>query len=77
MTSSAPRDAGRTAPHQYPASRCVDVASRFAECAAVIARSGPLTADELAAYESQKARVRAEDERKREPSPQLELGQGE
>lgn len=77
MISPAAQSTGHTAPREYRATGRVDVASRFAECAAVIARSGPLTADELAAYESQKARVRAEDERRREPSPQLELGQGE
>lgn len=77
MISPAAQSTGHTAPHQYRATGRADAAFRFAECAAVIARSGPLTADELAAYESQKARVRAEDERKREPSPQLELGQGE
>jgi hypothetical protein len=77
VTSSGQQGAGYTAPHQYRTDRDVKAASRFAECLSVIASSPPMSADELAAYESQKARVRAEDERRREPSPQLELGQGE
>lgn len=39
-----------------------------------IARHGPpLDADERAEFESAKARVRADDERKRQPVPQLQL----
>lgn len=33
----------------------------------------PMTADELAAFNSAKAKVAAADARKRQPSPQLEL----
>ena len=46
---------------------------RFAECKALAEHAEPLTADELAAFASAKAKVRAEDERRRAPSPQLDL----
>lgn len=50
--------------------------ARYAQCLEVIRCAPPLSRDERAFYESEKARVRAEDERRREPTPQLELGQG-
>ncbi len=41
-----------------------------------ILRNGPpLDAEELAEFESAKAKVRAEDERRRQPEPQLDLEQ--
>lgn len=50
-----------------------DARQRFAECKALAEHSEPLTLDERAAFDSAKAKVRAEDERRRAPSPQLEL----
>lgn len=48
-------------------------ADRFAQCKAVAEHGEPLTPDEIAEKASAIARVRAEDERRRQPSPQLDL----
>jgi hypothetical protein len=48
-------------------------ADRFAECKATAEHSEPLSREELAEKASAIAKVRAEDERRREPSPQLDL----
>jgi hypothetical protein len=48
-------------------------AERFAQCKAIAEHSEPLSDDERAAKESAIAKVRAEDERRRMPSPQLDL----
>jgi hypothetical protein len=45
----------------------------LAHCRATAERSEPLTDDEKAAFESAKAKVAAEDDRRRQPSPQLDL----
>lgn len=66
---------GHAGPQQYRATGDVGAASRFAECRALAERSSPLTPEELAAFESAKARVRYQDERRQ--SPQLELEQTE
>lgn len=48
-------------------------AERFAQCKAIAEHSEPLTPDEVAEKASAIAKVRAEDERRRAPSPQLDL----
>ncbi len=49
--------------------------SQFARMREIARHGPPLDADERAEFESAKARVRAEDERRRQPEPQLELGE--
>jgi hypothetical protein len=48
-------------------------ADRFAQCKATAEHGDPLTPEELAEKASAIAKVRAEDERRRQPSPQLDL----
>lgn len=50
-----------------------DPAQKFAECVALCRSSEPLTEQDRAILASAVAKVRAEDERRRQPSPQLEL----
>jgi len=50
-------------------------ADHIAECLELIRHSPPMTPDERRTFACQVAAVRAEDERRRQPSPQLELGE--
>lgn len=50
-----------------------DPVQKFAECAALCRSSDPLTEQDKAILASAVARVRAEDERRRQPEPQLDL----
>lgn len=52
-----------------------DPVQKFAECVAMCRSSEPLTAQDRAILASAVAKVRAEDERRRQPGPQLELGE--
>lgn len=47
--------------------------AQMARMREVLRHGPPLDAAELAEFESAKARVRAEDERRRQPEPQLQL----
>lgn len=47
----------------------------FARCAELSRHNPGLAPGELPVFQSQLAAVRAEDERRRQPSPQLELGE--
>lgn len=49
--------------------------AQMARMREVLRHGPPLDAEELAEFESAKARVRAEDERRRQPEPQLDLGE--
>ena len=52
-----------------------DPAQKFAECAELSRHNPGFAPGELSAFQSQLAAVRAEDERRRQPTPQLELGE--
>jgi len=47
--------------------------AQLARMREVLRHGPPMDADEIAEFESAKARVRAEDERRRQPEPQLDL----
>lgn len=52
-----------------------DPTQKFAECVALCRSAEPLSTQDRAILASAVAKVRAEDERRRQPSPQLELGE--